>query len=77
MNLIDLLKVNQLLVEFDNTIERITGEILEFWENLVNSKESLHIFNQGLKISYQIQEMHQLLLEISENQSDSETKIYL
>ena len=77
INLLDLLKVNQLLVEFDNTVERITGEILEFWENLVSSKETLQIFNQGIRISEQIKQVQKLLLEIQVNQSESETKIYL
>lgn len=36
VNLLDLLRVNQLLVEFDTSLERISSEILDFWENLLN-----------------------------------------
>lgn len=55
--MVDLLRVNQLLVEFDNSLERITSEILDFWENLLNSKETVQIFTQGLKISAQIKDL--------------------
>lgn len=52
-----LLKVNQLLVEFDTSMERISSEILDFWENLVNSRETIQIFTQGIKISDQLKQV--------------------
>ncbi|TNV87759.1 hypothetical protein FGO68_gene17348 [Halteria grandinella] len=77
VNLLGLLRVNQLLVEFDNQLERISNEILDFWENLVNSRETVQIFTQGIKISDYLKEVQTLLSEIQEKQSDSESKIYL
>lgn len=44
VNLLDLLRVNQLIVEFDTSIERISMEIMDFWENLLNQKETVQIF---------------------------------
>lgn len=50
---------------------------MDFWENLVNSRETVQIFTQGIKISDYLKEVQTLLSEIQEKQKDSESKIYL
>ena len=46
-----MLRVNQLLVEFDNSIESITDSILEFWEDLLNTRDTLTLFTKGINIA--------------------------
>ena len=46
-----MLRVNQLLVEFDNSIESITDCILEFWEDLLNTRDTITLFTKGINIA--------------------------
>jgi hypothetical protein len=46
-----MLRVNQLLVEFDNSIESITDSILEFWEDLLNTRDTITLFTKGINIA--------------------------
>ena len=46
-----MLRVNHLLVEFDNSIESITDSILEFWEDLLNTRDTLTLFTKGINIA--------------------------
>lgn len=49
-----MLKVNQLLVEFDSSIEKICSEILEFWEDLLNTRDTITLFTKGIEIARQL-----------------------
>ena len=55
----------------------MSEEILDFWQNLVNVRETRQIFTQGIKISNQLNEFLDLFSEIERKQSDKESKIYL
>lgn len=46
-----MLRVNQLLVEFDNSIESISDSILEFWEDLLNTRDTVTLFTKGINIA--------------------------
>jgi hypothetical protein len=35
-----MLDVNQLLATFDTKIDKVTEDILDFWQNLINLKET-------------------------------------
>lgn len=48
MDLEKILKVNQLIVEFDNSLERATDEVHEFWENLVSQRDTTKLFTKGI-----------------------------
>lgn len=44
----NMLLVNQMLVEFDSALERITDSIHTFWSNLASGRNIKTIFNQGI-----------------------------
>ena len=72
-----MLDVNQLLAEFDSKMESVSEEILDFWQNLLNTKETVLLFQQGLRISRAVTSLQELLEELEGKQSNKESKIYL
>lgn len=72
-----MLRLNQLIVQFDNTIETISDQIHEFWDNLLNQREIKEIFAQGIHISDELNKLTKLLSDVESLQSDRETRIYL
>ncbi len=72
-----MLDVNQLLAQFDSRIENVTDEILDFWTNLLNVRETRQLFQKGIKVSQKIVDLQKLLQEIELKQSKKESKIYI
>ena len=64
LDLKHMLEVNQLMVDFDNLIESLTDMIHDFWENLLNNRESKEIYEKGMSISDKLKDMQNILANI-------------
>lgn len=75
--LANLLEVNQLMVKFDEQIEALGGKILEFWSNLVNTKNTQSLFEKGIQITKELESLNSTYQEIDQKPAVKESKLYL
>jgi hypothetical protein len=65
LDLQNILKVNQLKVEFDTSLEKTTEEVYDFWSCLMYQKDTDKLFTKGIAISKSITKVQALIEDIS------------
>jgi hypothetical protein len=49
----------------------------EFWENIVSQRDTTKLFIKGIQISKDLMRVQELISQISSQQSDNDSKVYL
>jgi hypothetical protein len=78
LDLLQMLKVNQLMNSFEKQVEDLTDDISEFWHDLYQEREKSNLYQNGLKITKAIDEVRDLYYDIEKNMKDRvDSKLYL
>ena len=72
-----MLEMNQLLLEFDTALQKTTEEIREFWHSVTTQRDTRGLFERGIKISEELQQVQKLVRRIEKQENQKESKVYL
>lgn len=67
-----------MLAKFENGLEHLTEDIMKFWTNLLNDKGGYTLYEKGLTISKQVNDVIELYEDIDRKQQErNEIKLYI